>query len=175
VDVQRQKTEHPSSNQQGGSGKPTKRHLLNFTLRGLPELSYFDNEEQRQRALQEIGGEAGNIRSGGFWLAIVLLVGAAVAARFIAAWLLSYVQWHHELEDLLRVLAMITVAVFVLRRLHRWGAASDLRHKLLQCRIPVCLKCGYLLRGLPAEPGRCPECGIFFSDEVKAILHRAAK
>ena len=170
MDVDPQKTEHPSSKQHSGSANPPKRHLLNFTLRGLPELSYFDNEEQRQRALQEIGAEAGNIRNGGFWLAIVLLVAAAIAARFIAAWMLSYVQWHHELEDLLRVLAMITVAVFVLRRLHRWGAASDLRHKLLQCGIPVCLKCGYLLRGLPVEPGRCPECGTALNEQAKTIL-----
>lgn len=151
--------------------KAPKRHILNFTLRGLPELNYFDSEEDRQRALQAIGSEAGNIRSGGFWLAILLLVSSAVAARFVAAWLLSYVHWHHEVEDLLRALSMILVAFFVLRRLHRWGAAGDLRRKLLAAGIPICLKCGYLLRGLPLEPSRCPECGTPFNEEAKALLH----
>jgi predicted Zn-ribbon and HTH transcriptional regulator len=94
--------------------------------------------------------------------------------RFLAGWLLSYVQWHHEVEDLIRVVAMIGAGFLVLRKLHRWGAAADLRRKLLAANVPVCVKCGYLLRGLPLDPGRCPECGTAFSEEVISILEKAA-
>lgn len=75
-------------------GRP-RRHLLNLTLAGLPELGFFEDQHQRQEVLRET---------------------------------------------------------------------------LLGRSVPICLKCGYLLRGLPLASERCPECGRPFDDRVRHIL-----
>jgi predicted Zn-ribbon and HTH transcriptional regulator len=149
-----------------------RKHLLNFTLRGLPELEHFPDQESRRKALEEIAGEAGNPKIASFWVAIVLLAGATVATRWLAGWLLSKVLWPPIVEEILHTAGMLAGFLIVLRWLHRSGAAGELRAKLLVSGVPVCLKCGYLLRGLPAGTGRCPECGSEFSPRVCELLAR---
>lgn len=150
-----------------------KRNLLAFTLAGLPELQHFRTDEERQAALQEIGGEAGNPKRGSFWLAVGMIVASVIAARMLSAWVLSYVVWPGAIEELLRFAAIFGTFLVVLRRLHRWGAVGELRAKLLARSVPVCMKCGYLLHGLPVEVGRCPECGREFDADVQRILRAA--
>ncbi len=156
------------SEPRSNSTKPRK-HLLNLTLAGLPELEQFDSEEQRQKALQQIGREAAKVRSWSYWLAVLILAGAAIAAAALARFLLSRVAWPRILEAAIYWLAIGVTFGLVLRRLHRAGTPEQLRQKLLQSGVPVCLACGYLLRGLPTATNRCPECGTALSDEVRAI------
>ncbi len=150
--------------------RKSKRNLLNFTLASLPELQYFRTDEERQTALDEIGSEAGNPKRGGFWMAIILIVATVVIAQYIAAWLLSYVSWPGAVEEIVHLAAIFGSFVFVIRWLHRWGAAAELRTKLIANGVPVCMKCGYLLYQLPVAVGRCPECGRNFDAEVRRIL-----
>lgn len=149
--------------------KPRK-NLLNFTLRGLPELDYFDTAEARQKAIEEIGTEAGNPTSGQFWLGILLVAGGALASRWLAGWLLTFVLWPRLIEEVLHTIGMLAGFLVVLRWLHRQGTSRDLRGKLLQCGVPICVSCGYLLRGLGPATGRCPECGTEFSPRVRELL-----
>jgi len=144
--------------------------LLKVTLAGLPELDKFPSDKERSEALQQIGTEAGNVRSGGYWLAIAILVGSVLLARTVAGFLLAQVSWPNWIEDGLKYAAMVLAFIVIIRRLHRWGAASSLREKLLAAGVPVCRKCGYTLIGLPLTPGRCPECGKAFDEAVRAIL-----
>jgi len=155
------------------SGLRSSKHLLNLTLAGLPELDHFPSLEERQKALWEIGNEAGDTKSGWFWLAILAVVGGAILARYVAGWLLSYVALPGELEDILKVLTILAVFFLVLRWLHRRGAAAELRRKLLARGVPVCMGCGYLLRGLSVSTERCPECGRAFDGQVEKILTAA--
>jgi rubrerythrin len=49
----------------------------------------------------------------------------------------------------------------------RRGVAKRLRGKLIEMGVPVCRKCGHLLRGL--SEARCPECGWEVDEAVRAI------
>lgn len=150
---------------------PKKRkHLLHYTLAGLTELQHFPSDADRQLALDEIGGEAGNPKRGSFWLALGIIAISVIAARMLAVWVLSFVVWPGAIEELLRFLAIFGAFFIVLRWLHRWGAAGELRAKLVAQGVPVCFKCGYLLHGLRNEVGRCPECGREFDAQVRQIL-----
>lgn len=162
---------NPPQNKPKSQGKP---HLLNLTLAGLPELELFESEEQRQNALHEIGREVVDLRSGHYWLAILGLITAVVGGQFLARMLLAMVAWPRWLEDILLLLLVGATFFGALRFLHRSGAAGELRHKLLKNGVPVCLGCGYLLRGLPLDPGLCPECGRPFDDVVREILMKRA-
>ena len=151
------------------TGIPRK-HLLNLTLAGLPELEYFEDEAARQKALTEIGEEAANLKSGGYWSGVGILIGAMLVGQVITRWLLRLIVWPPLLEEALHWLVTIVAFALTLRWLHRSGVAAQLRTKLLASGVPICMKCGYLLRGLPLDPGRCPECGQVFDEPVRAIL-----
>ena len=146
------------------------KHLLNLTLAGLPELQYFETDEAREKALTEIGVEAGSPFRGGFWVAVGTLIGAAFGSSLAMRWALKWVSWPGWVENLLPLFAAAAAFFAVLRALHRSGAGGELRAKLLASGVPVCTACGYLLRGLPLTPGRCPECGRAFDDVVRRIL-----
>jgi hypothetical protein len=145
-------------------------HLLEATLAGLPELKEFDDDERRRAALREIGEEAGNIASGGFWLGLTILVGSTVLSWIVTRWVLAAIGWRSWLETL--VLGIVIGGTFwlVLRRLHRTGARRELREKLLQQGVPVCLNCGYVLRGLPTDSSRCSECGETISERTAGLI-----
>jgi len=149
-----------------------RKHLLNLTLAGLPELEYFEDEAARQKALTEIGDEAADLKSGGYWSGVGILIGAMIVGLVTIRWLLRFVVWPPLLEEVLLWLAATATFALTLRWLHRSGVAAQLRTKLLVCGVPVCMKCGYLLRGLPLDPGRCPECGRAFDDSVRELLKR---
>ena len=150
------------------------KHLLDLTLRGLPELEEFDNDAQRQAALREIGQEAADLKSGGYWLGVAVLVGSTVISWWTVRWVLARISWPQWIEGLIQLLAFGGTFWLVIRWLHRSGARAELRQKLLQQGIPVCLKCGYLLRGLPPETQRCPECGQAIEKTALELVWRQA-
>ena len=147
-----------------------KRHPLNVTLDGVPELDYFESEEKRQTALKQIATEAGRPTTWGYWLAVLLLGAAAIATRQLIKWLFRFVYWPGELEDVLSIVVVVAVALFFIRRFHRQGFPAMLRKKLIEQGVPMCLKCGYNLRGQPADSTRCPECGTGINEASRGIL-----
>ena len=151
------------------------KHPLNFTLGDMPELEQFSSDAERQAALREIAKDAANLRSGSYWLAVGILVVSVLAARWLAKWGLGRVAWNFWVEEAILWAVILGTLWFVLRRLHRWGAAEELRSKLLKAGVPVCVTCGYSLRGLPLVPGRCPECGTEFDPRVAALLAEDAR
>lgn len=145
------------------------RVILDVSLAGTPELEQFETEEQRQQALSEISKEAGNPRTGNYWLAVVILVFSVLAAGYAADVLLHWVVWPNWVEDVLGWGFRIAAFLLVLRSLHRWGSRVELRQKLLAAGVPVCLSCGYSLRGLAGDSERCPECGTRIPESVSAL------
>jgi hypothetical protein len=149
-------------------------HLLAATLGGLEELKHFPSPEARRKALEEM--EAG-IRGWDLMLGIVITATAGIgnffAGKYAAAWLIpnSFPQLLRDLPPL----AFSAAVVFVtLRLLHRWGAAPELRDRLIDAGVPVCRGCGYLLRGLGASAPSCPECGRKIDDRVRTLIDATA-
>lgn len=152
--------------------RPPRVHPMNFTLDGLPELEQFTDAEQRQRALLEIGRAAGNPLKLDWWIAVGILVASVLATATAARYLgraLGLIGWQ---RDLLQLGICLTVFIVVLRGLHRCGARSELRQKLLGAGVPVCLGCGYSLRGHPPDAACCPECGRAIDPAVRAVMQK---
>lgn len=149
---------------------PHVRHPLNVTLAGLPELELFESDEQREEALAEIATDAGNLKSGGYWLGVILFAGAMLVTLFISKYMLRYLPWPPWIEQVLMFAPVLFAGWFTLRYLHVHGMTAAVRQKLLDRGIPVCMKCGYSLRGLPIDAARCPECGRAFDERVRDIL-----
>lgn len=153
-----------------------KPHLFNITLRGMDELSHFPSVEARQRALNGISSSVS------WWeLALGILVTGAgtIAVLFGARELIDWLVPHpdrlaREALDLLRIALAVAAAFFIIRALHRWDAARDLRRKLLACGVPVCERCGYLLRGLAATITACPECGRAIDERSRSLIRSEA-
>lgn len=146
-----------------------KKTLLNHTLYDLEELRHFPSDTSRQRALDALA-TAMRPRD--------LVLGAAItaAAGFLGFVGVGYLHRHapfpiHRIfVEILSLAAGGTFVYFTLRWLHRIDAAKALRKSLVQDGVPVCLGCGYLLRGLPASTAACPECGQTISDRARSLL-----
>lgn len=150
--------------------------MMHRTLAGLPELDYFESEQQRRLALAQIESEAGNPMSMSWWLAVTILLGSVMTVVFGLRWVIPRIPliggFHREVQDLIRLGFGFLAFAVVLRWLHRRGGQPALREKLIAAGIPVCRACGYALRGLPLETGRCPECGREFDVDVREFLRR---
>ncbi len=129
----------------------------------FPELARFESEKAQRRALFVATRHMG--LRGILWAALVLLWGLSVAlvARFVGIpdWALRYVVY-----PLLVALPAGSGPVWFGRRY----VQRSLRRQLLERGVPICLRCGYDLRG-QTEP-RCPECGKPFDE---ALLQASTK
>lgn len=149
---------------------PWRERLLSFTLAGAPELNLFEWPGQRDRALREVATEALNPFRFRYWMAAVIIVTAVLAILRVVDLATSYLTWPPIFDVLLRLVVWIFTFMYVLRMLHRHALVRPLREKLLNANVPVCLQCGYCLRGMPLSAGRCPECGQPFDDKVQTLL-----
>ncbi|RJP35974.1 MAG: hypothetical protein C4547_08340 [Phycisphaerales bacterium] len=148
---------------------------MRFSLRGLPELDLFESDEQRTAAIAEIEREVGSPMTLGYWIAVAILFATVmVVRRYVKGWL-QMLNVPPGVDTFLYWAAVLTTALIVLRWLHRWGAATELRQKLLEAGVPVCTKCGYCLRGLADSVGRCPECARPFDAQVVTLLEKAGR
>lgn len=156
------------------NSRRAKRHPLNLTLAGLPELGYFASAEEREQVLREIAA-GGALKTWQSWFATGLLVAIVFGAVAILWWLMSLllrlVAWPLIVENGLRMAGLVLGSAVSIRHMTRSVYAKPLRDKLLDRGIPICLKCGYLLHGLPLTSERCPECGRAFDERVREILH----
>ena len=143
--------------------------IFQLTLQGLEELEHFPTREARARALSSLSD---SVRGWALTKGIVLTGGAAVAVLLL---LRSVLPRYGPAVFGLRIFqdfsVLFAVATFVLmlRWLHRRDAARALRPMLLDAGVPVCLQCGYLLRGL-SQTEHCPECGAAIAEPTRRLL-----
>jgi hypothetical protein len=148
--------------------------LLPFTLAGIDELDLFPTPAARKKALDEIG------RDFTWWefvFGVLVTAGAAIGANWLLKMLFRMLfpgvpGLPGEGLEFLRLVMVMGAVLIVLRLLHRWGVRPALRQRLIESGVPVCLGCGYLLRGLPPDSTvHCPECGRAIDERVKAIMN----
>jgi hypothetical protein len=160
--------------------KKPSRNLLNLTLAGLDELDLFPSDEERQAAIDAVAGSRSGLASPALWLGIATCGFVALAAMLLSRvairpLLASLVPGRAggELVDIVHIGFVMGATFLVMRWLHRRGAAALLRRRLLGAGVPVCVRCGYHLRGLGTSARACPECGRALDGEVQTILGRS--
>jgi len=105
----------------------------------------------------------------------VLIIALGVGV-FVATFRLWRPYWLPEWFAVVGVLASAALAAVVGTVTVREPARRAIREFLLGRGIPVCLHCGYDLRGLDADADapRCPECAHGISPEALKILRNAS-
>lgn len=140
-------------------------------VRGLPEWELFPDEIARDHAIRDIERRM-MPRSILGWLQFLVFVIPLSLAPFIALHFL--IKWLHPApfpgKGWVIFIGATLIYTIIIYLLLRGGMPRDLRRKLVQAGVPVCLKCGYDLRGLPADRTRCPECGRRFGQSVRRLL-----
>lgn len=126
-------------------------------LAGLfPELSHFPDRAARDAAFSS--AKLRVIRAKRRWILLVAAmsgVGLAIALLGLGLKIVfgTNVAWLGSFAGPLTLLVWVWVANIAFRR----PIQRDLREQLVARGVPICLACGYDLRGNTS--GRCPECG----------------
>ena len=125
-----------------------------------PELEYFEREDLQNLASEALTGARHQVmRSWSFWLVSLALGVLYITANVLAAWLFQkYIGSPKWVESLLNGGAWVVVSGGIWW-LFRRRTRRHLREKLVQLGVPICVPCGYDLRG---SKERCPECGTEF-------------
>lgn len=143
-------------------------------VKGLPEWDMFPDEASRRVAIEEIerGMMPRSIKDVlNFLLAVIIFLSApAIIAYLITHYLLFTWPWRDHAFWIMTIAGYTAVVYLGLRR----DMPKALREQLIKCGVPVCLKCGYDLRGLPPDRARCPECGRDLDQKVAELVRKAA-
>ena len=130
-----------------------------------PELEHFEREDVPGVASEALTFAKHEVmRTWRFWLTLLALAGLYMAATMLAAWTMTQ---YLGSPDWVRQAAAGCCGVVVSLaawRLFRDRTRRHLREKLIQLGVPICLPCGYDLRG---STDRCPECGTTFENVAK--------
>ncbi len=121
-------------------------------LRYYPESEFFDSDEEARSAIREYGST---------WrLCLVTLfctVPAVVVGNFCETRIGKWAFFPTYAIALLFVAGFtFSIQIGIVKR--------KLRTELVKRGVPICIPCGYDLRGL-TEP-RCPECGTSFDSAL---------
>jgi uncharacterized paraquat-inducible protein A len=136
----------------------------------FPELSLFHEDRQREYAWRKAArrvhwawGLIGCVLIGlGVWLLIEALEKVAPGLQ----------QYDPGLSPAVPVGAGLMVAPLLLARVFYRRVQKCLSRELIKYGYPVCMECGYDLRG-QTQP-RCPECGAPFNAELLKCQNEGA-
>lgn len=131
----------------------------------------FPDDESRRRAVERFE-RALRPRTLMDLLKFLIAVAIMLAIPLVVSYLISRVllpplgRWNSRIGIALMLLGYVLLVYVAIRR----DVPKALRKELLDCGVPVCLKCGYSLRGLPRDRSQCPECGRAFDDRVLTLI-----
>lgn len=120
----------------------------------FPELLLFEPGRERRRMMRRVFRNTRTVAA--FGLAVVIFVYGVDGPLRSYLGRLGLPHWAVTVIAALCAGGMAYAAIWVTRR----GVRRYLRVQLVNKGVPVCLECGYQLRG-QVEP-RCPECGTGF-------------
>ncbi len=140
--------------------------IFRASLSALDELSLFRTAEARDRGIASL---AESFHGWGTVRFIGVNVAAIVVTMFVIREVMSGWTRASWVGDAALILA-IGVMLMTTRWQHRRAAAKHLRQCLLESGVPVCVKCGYALRGLAPETAACPECGCIITAAAGTLL-----
>jgi hypothetical protein len=133
-----------------------------------PELALFESDAERIAALKAF--QKAIWRNRNFWLMSVLygMINAVGIAG--GTWLMTRLAYFSTVPRpiMTSIPAMVLGTLFGLSFQFIWRRPIQraLREHLVAKGVPICLHCGYDMRGLP-EP-RCPECGECATPQVRS-------
>ena len=125
-----------------------------------PELEHFEREDVPGVASEALTFAKHEVmRTWRFWLTLLALVGLYITATVLSIWTITQrfgsSEWVHGVAGGCCGAVVGSVAWW----LYRDRTRRHLREKLVQLGVPICIPCGYDLRG---STDRCPECGTTF-------------
>lgn len=143
---------------------------------GLAEWELFPSEAERLRVLNDIDASTIPRTFGQLIMFLLTVAVLLLGPYFVVGWIMHVVApgttTTHNWIRWGITLVTYTVLVFVLIRR---DVPKTLRKRLLELGVPVCLPCGYGLKGLPPDREQCPECGRTLSRRVREILRENAE
>jgi predicted RNA-binding Zn-ribbon protein involved in translation (DUF1610 family) len=138
-------------------------------LLGIRETRLFPDSETQSKALELAAKQLSASMSA------QAVIGGLLALSLIAVIVLAPVLVDMQLctPGLSEIIAVAAVSIpavailcwYLVRRL-----PPLLRTQLLEIGIPVCLACGYDLRGHDCAARKCPECGQWINTRAEALL-----
>ena len=138
-----------------------------FALEHADELRLVERRADRRKALFVVDRR---LRSRHRWASRVSFYGALSVGNVLAAILSDTALSGTHIPGLLVHLgtaALVGIALWFVLWLHRRDAQHELRLYLRELGIPICLHCGYDLRGQTVP--RCPECGRAFEPAILQV------
>ncbi|MHC4442141.1 MAG: hypothetical protein ACYTF1_01565 [Planctomycetota bacterium] len=130
-----------------------------FRLSNIPELLLFDDGEERGHALNRALCDTGF--KGSFIVFVSIGIGLAIPVGLILRLFRNHID---SLPLLLIPLPLLIVYLplffYIFYRINKGAVIESLRRQLNEMGIPICVNCGYDLRG--QKDNRCPECGTTF-------------
>jgi len=126
--------------------------LFRLALRVFPELLLFESEQERKTAFWEAGN---NLTTGVCAMVLVSLI----------AYLVGYWADYLPSGAILPLAPMVPLLCGLPPLwLSKKATRRKLRRMMVEAGVPICLKCGYDLRGQVTP--RCPECGTPFDEKL---------
>lgn len=136
-----------------------------WARRCFPELERFPSEDQQREAWCIARLTVGSWPFwGGIPLTVFVLFGAFYACNvepWISAWAFGSGEFVFRLGFYLLIGASGVAIPYLI---HRRRLIRSLREQLCRIGVPICIACGYDLRG-QTEP-RCPVCGRAFDTKL---------
>ena len=129
-------------------------------LKQYPELEHFEREDVPGVASEALTFAKHEVtRTWRFWLTALALLVVYMAVMLLAGRMMTQYFGSPDWVRYVGSGCCWVVISGVVWRLFRNHTRRHLREKLIQLGIPICLPCGYDLRG---SKERCPECGTAF-------------
>ncbi len=130
-----------------------------------PELEHFEREDVPGVASEALTFAKHEVmRTWRFWLTLLALAGLYMTATTLAARAMAQLFGSSEWVRFGAGAFCGVVVSLAAWRLFRNRTRRHLRERLIQLGVPICLPCGYDLRG---STDRCPECGTTFEVVTK--------
>lgn len=147
--------------------------IVRLIIASLPELQHFLTDEDRYRAIRAIEEQSYEPVSQKEENARLLLFCSLIAVFLSLGQLVGRsTQWPTLASTCVSFLLLISAGLLLRRLLEKRKWTKALREQLILANVPICVPCGYLLKGLPESTKSCPECGKVIGDDVRNILRK---